>query len=100
MYIAGRDPLHAWAFPRRRRIPVADGELVVPPPEYVIVRKLEYFREGGSRKHRDDIAGVLRVSAGDVDLAEVARLVGERGLDDAWASARARARAGDGGRRV
>jgi hypothetical protein len=90
VYVMGNDRLHAWAFSRRRRIPYEDVELVVAPPEYVIVRKLEFFREGGSQKHLDDIAGVLRVSAGDVDLGEVERLVAERGLAAEWAAARAR----------
>src|SRR6185437_14809075 len=51
VYLAGADALHAWAFPRRRSVPVGGRALSVAPPEYVIARKLEYFREGGSLKH-------------------------------------------------
>jgi hypothetical protein len=47
VYLANRDPLHRWALPERRRVDV-DGEPVhVAPLEYVIVRKLEFYREGG-----------------------------------------------------
>jgi hypothetical protein len=33
-------------------------------PEDVILKKLEFYREGGSKKHLRDIAGVLRTSEG------------------------------------
>lgn len=87
VYLHGRDPLHAWGFARRRRIPIDGRELVVAPPEYVVVRKLEYYREGGSRKHLDDIAGMLRVTGGDLDRDALGRLLDERGLRPLFAEA-------------
>jgi hypothetical protein len=87
VYLMGRDPLHRWAFDHRRRIPLEGSELILAPPEYVIVRKLEFFREGGSEKHLRDIASILRVSADDVDLAQVERLVAQRGLTSSWQQA-------------
>lgn len=47
-YTAGRDELNAWAFRNSRKMEYQGEPMVVAPPEYVIVRKLEYFREGGS----------------------------------------------------
>jgi hypothetical protein len=41
--------------------------IVVAPPEYVIVRKLEYFREGGSEKHLRDVRAMLAVSRELID---------------------------------
>ena len=38
------------------------------PVEYVILRKLEYYREGGSEKHLRDIAGMMEISSGEIDL--------------------------------
>lgn len=87
VYLMGRDPLHRWAFDHRRRIPLEGSELVLAPPEYVIVRKLEFFREGGSEKHLRDIASILRVSFDDVELGHVERLVAQRGLAGAWQQA-------------
>jgi hypothetical protein len=84
VYLAGRDPLHAWALPRARRLAVAGAPFVVAPPEYVIVRKLEFYREGGSEKHLRDIRSVLDTSPDAIDRAELERLIGERGLQDAW----------------
>lgn len=61
VYFRAADPLHAWAWPRRVRLPVAeDLTASFAPPEYVILRKLEYFQEGGSEKHLTDIRAILR----------------------------------------
>ncbi len=60
IYLMGGHPLHAWALAHRKRIEVdADHTLWVAPPEYVILRKLEFYREGGSDKHLRDIRGML-----------------------------------------
>jgi hypothetical protein len=84
VYIAGRDPLHRWALAHRRRLELGTESLSVAPPEYVIVRKLEFFREGGSMKHLDDIRGMLRHSGGELDLPELQRILEERNLTDLW----------------
>lgn len=54
------------------------------PPEYVIVHKLEFFREGGSEKHLRDIRGMLAVT--DVDRGLIEREIAARGLASAWAA--------------
>lgn len=54
----------------------------IAPPEYVIIGKLEFYREGGSEKHLRDIRGVLAVT--DVDRALVETEVAARGLQDSW----------------
>lgn len=82
MYIAGRDPLHAWALQHRRRIDLEGGGAWIAPPEYVVLRKLEFLREGGSDKHARDIRFILAATALDSAFlqAEVARL----GLAAQW----------------
>ena len=67
IYLAGCDPLHAWGLSRRRRVALGGEVIPVAPPEYVIVRKLEYFREGGSEKHLRDIRGMLELSREQID---------------------------------
>lgn len=84
VYLAANDPLHAWALPRARRLEVDGEPLMVAPPEYVIVRKLEYFREGGSEKHLRDIRSMLATSPGLIDAAEIAPLLAARGLEELW----------------
>ena len=82
VYIAARDPLHAWALGHRRRIEVQGSGAWIAPPEYVILRKLEYLREGGQDKHVRDIRFMLAATEMDLVLleAEVARL----GLREQW----------------
>ena len=60
----------------------------VAPPEYVIVRKLEFFREGGSEKHLRDIAAILRVSGELVRFDVVEQWTARGGLQAEWQRAR------------
>ena len=84
VYLAGRDPLHAWALARARRIDVDGEPIVLAPPEYVILRKLEFFREGGSEKPLRDVQSILAVSPDLIQRAELEELVAARGLQEAW----------------
>ena len=70
IYLANQDALHLWALPLRREIPWGDAQLSIAPPEYVILRKLEFFREGGSPKHLTDIEAMLEVTPIDRDLIQ------------------------------
>jgi hypothetical protein len=83
-YPVGDDPLHRWGMARRRRVDMFGEPVMLAPPEYVIVRKLEYFREGGSEKHLRDIRGMLDISGESVVLPELETMIRERHLQDAW----------------
>jgi hypothetical protein len=84
MYLAGRDPLHRWALGERRGITHEGHRVSIAPVEYVIVRKLEFFREGGSEKHLRDIAGILRVSGEDVGKGVLLDWIERLGLGEEW----------------
>ncbi|MBI4816564.1 MAG: hypothetical protein HY791_09910 [Deltaproteobacteria bacterium] len=86
IYVCGRDPLHSWALSKRRAVQLADSTVWFAPPEYVILRKLEFYREGKSPKHLADIRGMLATS--QIDVAEVDRRAGELGLSAEWNSVR------------
>ncbi len=83
-YLSGRDPLHSWGLDRARRLEVEGEPLVVAPPEYVILRKLEYFREGGSEKHLRDIRSMLDTSPELIQLTELEQQIALRGLQQVW----------------
>jgi len=88
VYLAGADPLILWGLERAATYDV-DGEAVVfAPAEYVIVSKLRYFQMGGSERHLRDIAAMLDVSAGRVDVTAVERWVAELDLHKEWRRAR------------
>ncbi len=57
-------------FSRARRVEVCPGVSVrVAAPEDIILKKLEYFRDGGSDKHLRDITGMMKVSGDEFDRA-------------------------------
>ena len=84
VYLAGDDALHSWALERRRSALVGGDAIWFAPPEYVIVRKLEYFAASGSDRHLGDIRGILRVSADLLNRADLDVLVAERNLGAQW----------------
>jgi hypothetical protein len=68
------------------RVPAGpDFEAIFSAPEDVIVKKLEYFREGGSEKHLRDIVGVLKVQGERIDRAYLAHWIARLGLAAEWA---------------
>jgi hypothetical protein len=84
IYLASNDPLDTWGLAHRRHESVGSEPVWMAPAEYVIVRKLEYFRQGGSTKHVSDIQAMLRIRPDLVDLPTLARFVRERGLEREW----------------
>jgi hypothetical protein len=83
IYLTGADPLHAWALPLRRRLRWNENaEMAVAPPEYVVLRKLEYYREGHSAKHPADIRAIREVTG--VDEAMLAPWIARLGLGSLW----------------
>jgi hypothetical protein len=84
MYLTGRDDLNAWGFRFRRQIPFEGETISLAPPEYVIVRKLEYYREGGSEKHLRDIRSMLAVSGEQIDRPALHEWIERLGLETQW----------------
>ena len=84
IYLRGRDPLHEWALSNRKKIDIEGEYIWVAPVEYVILRKLDYYREGKSEKHIRDIQGILSVSANDIDFVELEKRVESLGLSQEW----------------
>jgi hypothetical protein len=83
-YTAGREDLHAWAFRNVRTYSIDGNPISLAPPEYVILRKLEYYREGGSEKHLRDIRAMLRVSGEILDRSALQEWIQRRSLQAEW----------------
>lgn len=88
VYTTGNDELHQWALQHRKSIKVKGEDYWFAPIEYVIVRKLEYYREGQSEKHLQDIVGMLEVSSGQIDLETLETFVKKRELSREWEKAK------------
>jgi hypothetical protein len=88
IYLAGDDALDAWGLERRNAETIAGERVWIAPAEYVIVRKLEYFRQGGSTKHLTDIRAMLRIRPDLIDRQIVETYAAERGLRQEWIQVR------------
>lgn len=70
--------------PLRRRLRWNDNlEISVAPPEYVVLRKLEYYREGRSEKHPADIQAISEVTGLNLDRLDP--WLDQLGLRSIWA---------------
>ena len=83
-YLTQRDELDAWAFRNVREYKIDGTHIRLAPPEYVIVRKLEYYREGGAEKHLRDIRAMFAVSSEQLDQTVLSEWIQRRGLEAEW----------------
>lgn len=80
--------MHNWGLLNRKSVQLEDQAIWVAPVEYVILRKLEYYREGRSEKHLRDIAGIVEVTAAQVNMVWLEEQIAERQLQDEWQTAK------------
>ena len=72
-------------FTRARRVrPAGDYEALFASAEDVIIKKMEYYHEGGSDKHLRDITGVLKISGTKLDRSYIADWASKLGLETIW----------------
>jgi hypothetical protein len=87
IYTAGRDELNHWGLKNRKQIQVNDDDLWLASIEYVILRKLQYYREGKSEKHLRDIAGMISVSSDQIQPEVLDQLISRFSLEKEWDAA-------------
>jgi hypothetical protein len=72
-------------FERIRRIyPMESYQANFAAPEDVIIKKMEYYKEGGSEKHLRDIAGILKISGETVDRGYIVEWAHRLELVEIW----------------
>jgi hypothetical protein len=78
-------PFNESRFARARRLHAAeDFDAYFASPEDAIIKKMDYYRQGGSEKHLRDIAGVLKTSPGEIDRSYITQWARLMGLGDLW----------------
>jgi len=78
-------PFDRSRFARARAIrPAESYEATFAAAEDVIIKKMEYYREGGLDKHLRDITGILKVSAQEIDEAYIVEWTERLGLRPIW----------------
>ncbi|HEV7515489.1 MAG TPA: hypothetical protein VGR07_04245 [Thermoanaerobaculia bacterium] len=85
LMIPAEDAFNRSRFARIRRLrPAPDYDAAFASAEDVILKKMEYYREGGSEKHLRDIAGVLKISGEAVDREYIKEWATKLGLEEIW----------------
>ncbi len=83
IFICNNDFLHTWGMKNRKTISLVGFDVCVAPSEYVIIRKLEYFKEGGSSKHLRDIYGLVKIDD-TIDMVWLQNEIVKRELQPEW----------------
>jgi hypothetical protein len=78
------DELHRWGLSHCREAILDGDRIVLAPPEYVMVRKLQFFREGGSVKHLRDIGRMLTSLGEDWSKDQLHEFIREYHLGSEW----------------
>jgi hypothetical protein len=67
------------------RLPIGSGaDATFASAEDVIIRKMQYFKEGGSDKHLRDIAGVLKIQGDRINRPYIAEWADRLAVRDVW----------------
>ena len=90
IYLSGRDKLHDWGIQNAVKASIDGASVSFAPPEYVIIRKLQFFREGGSEKHLRDIHRMLIGLGAEWDRSTLDTMIREHQLSPEWALVRTR----------
>jgi hypothetical protein len=78
-------------FTRTKRIyPAESYQANFAAPEDVIIKKMEYYREGGSEKHLRDICGILKISGEFVDRKYISEWADRLALAEIWRAVQSR----------
>jgi len=80
-------------FSRIRKIqPMESYQADFASPEDVIIKKMEYYKEGGSEKHLRDITGILKVSGDAIDQNYISDWARRLDLVEIWDAIQTRLR--------
>ncbi len=86
IYFVENDEFITWAFKHRQIFTLFNSTISLAPPEYVIVKKLEFYKEGNAQKHLTDINGMLLNSKNIIDFEFLNKIIIVKGLNDLWRS--------------
>jgi len=82
VYLLGTDPFQKRALQNRKTIEYMGDNIYLAPPEYVIIKKLEFYKEGGAQKHLDDIASILKNSSDEINFNFLQNKINDFGLSE------------------
>lgn len=68
----------------RREHPAPEFSASFASPEDAILKKLQFYRDGGSEKHVRDIVAVLEISGDEIDRAYIEQWVDRLDVREVW----------------
>lgn len=84
LYPSRTHPYFGWAVANLKIVEIDGRAIRFAPAEYVILWKLEFLREGGGEKHRDDIRSMLKVQGEKIDQSLLREAAEKLGLGALW----------------
>lgn len=84
IYFAGNDEFQQWGLKNIKEIDLTGTKLPIAPIEYVIVKKMEYYQEGNSQKHLNDIRGIIENSHDEINWELLKEFIEKFGLTKEW----------------
>lgn len=75
-------------FDRRRRVVLHGVPIFMASVEDVIIAKLEWAGLAKSRRQIEDVAAILKIRSGELDLVYIAKWIDDLGLRQQWAEAK------------
>jgi hypothetical protein len=78
------DSLHRWGLAQAQTLDFDGDAITLAPPEYVIIRKLQFYREGGSQKHLRDINRMVATLGDEWETKTLLALIESHGLQTEW----------------
>lgn len=88
VYLIGQEILQKWALENKIKINFAGSDIFLAPVEYVIIKKLEFYKEGHSQKHIEDIKNILINSEHLINFTFLNKNIKSMGLEEVWKLAR------------
>ncbi len=84
LYFCGRNKFEKWAVTNAKEFEFNGSKISVSPVEYVIIKKLEFYKEGYSQKHLEDVKAIVFNSKDIIDFAMLEKYVTDFGLQAEW----------------
>ena len=84
IYFTGGNQFQKWAITNAKYFDFNDSKIAVAPPEYVIIKKLEFYREGNAQKHITDIKAILFNSKEFINFSLLEKYLADFGLIKEW----------------
>lgn len=84
IYFTGTDKFQKWAVTSAKHFDYNGSDISIAPPEYVIIKKLEFYKEGNVQKHIEDIKSIIFNSKELIDFPLLEKYIEEFGLIKEW----------------